>query len=71
VALYRFLFAPVLLAVAVLTTSPRRAHPPAASPAPVPVQAHGAPGPLLTVPAHAPARVARVGPSHPGSVPVR
>jgi hypothetical protein len=71
VALYRFLFAPVLLAVAVLTTSPRRApHPP-----PAPPELTAVASPAL-VPAHArdhgPVREpSRVGPSHPGSVPAR
>jgi hypothetical protein len=66
-ALDRFLFAPVLLAVAVYTTPPRRAEPPASQ---VPVPAPAAPGSLTTVSAHAlaPVRPLRVGPSHPGSV---
>jgi hypothetical protein len=64
VVLYRFLFAPVLLAVAVLTTSPARR----ASPAPRPP--HRA-APADVAPAFSPrdpARDPRVGPSHPGSV---
>jgi hypothetical protein len=64
VALYRFLFAPVLLAVAVLTTSPRRAQPPPAAPA----EARTTAGAVMTAPAHGPARVSRVGGSHPGTV---
>jgi hypothetical protein len=61
VALYRFLFAPVLLAVAVLTTSPRRAVPPAP---------HVAAAPQLTaVPtAHTPERAPRAVSSHPATV---
>ena len=62
-ALYRFLFAPVLLAVAVLTTSPRRAPQHAPPSRPQAVEA-----PAMAAPAHAPARESRVGPSRPGSV---
>ncbi len=59
--LYRFLFAPALLAVAVLTTSPRRAPP---APAPVAAEHH-----VALVSAHeAPVRAARALPSHPASV---
>jgi hypothetical protein len=64
VALYRFLFAPVLLAVAVLTTSPRRAAPPPAPRA----QVAAVVGPATAAPAHAPTRASRVGQSHPGTV---
>ena len=61
--LYRFLFAPVLLAVAVLTTGPRRS-PPAPRPAAA-ERVRAAPGVPGT---HAPARA--VGPrSHPATVP--
>ena len=63
-ALYRFLFAPVLLAVAVLTTSPRRAPQPQHAPL---FKPQAAEAPAMSAPAHAPVRTSRVGPSHPGS----
>jgi hypothetical protein len=65
VALYRFLFAPVLLAVAVLTSSPRRAQP-AAHVAPVRPPAVEAPAMAARTPAST--QDSRVAPSHPGTV---
>jgi hypothetical protein len=66
VVLYRFAFAPVLLAIAVLTTSPRRVtHPhPAAAPPGEATAAQIAPLPA----SHAPARAARAVSSHPATV---
>lgn len=63
-ALYRFLFAPVLLAVAVLTTSPApRSRAPHPAPPPEVVETAAVLGP-----AHAPGGGVRVAASHPGSV---
>jgi hypothetical protein len=62
VALYRFLFAPVLLAVAVFTTSPKRAPQPRTAP-----QVQAVMGPRTTA-TRAPAAPSRVAPSRPGSV---
>jgi hypothetical protein len=61
VALYRFLFAPVLLAVAVLTTSPRRVAPQPAPPA------AAAPRLTLVPTSHAPGRAPRALSSHPAT----
>jgi hypothetical protein len=64
VALYRFLFAPVLLAVAVLTTSPRRVAPP------VPAARGDATAQRLAITptSHVPDRAARAVSSHPATV---
>jgi hypothetical protein len=64
VALYRFLFAPVLLAVAVLTTTPRRAPVRAAAAAHVSEAGRTSVGPAP----RAPSGTARVIASHPSAV---
>jgi hypothetical protein len=64
VTLYRFLFAPVLLAVAVLTSGPRRPPPPTAT---RPAVAEPAPSSGVSA-SHGPARALRPR-SHPATVP--
>jgi hypothetical protein len=66
VALYRFLFAPVLLAVAVLTTSPHRAPARTAAAAAHPTPA--ATRPTVGPAPRAPSGVARAVASHPSAV---